>query len=98
MHLDDGLLDRRLAPFVALDDRRDEAHALELRHLERDLARRRGEAAFVVAGAVIGALVVALVGSGADEPVGLLVQHRVDGLLTGSPNDMIGLDVACLLA
>ena len=98
VHLDNGLLDRRLAPFVALDDRRGEAHALELRHLERDLARRRGEAALVVAGAVSGALIGALVGSGADEPVDLLVEHRVDGLLTGSSNDTISLDVACLRA
>ena len=51
VHLDDGLLDRRLAPFVALNDRRGEAHALELGHLERDLARRRGEPALVVPGA-----------------------------------------------
>ena len=47
---------------------------LEPVRFERDLARRRGEAAFVVAGAVSGALVVALVGSGADELVGLLVE------------------------
>ena len=51
VHLDDGLLDRRLAPFVAFDDRRGEAHALELGHLERDLDRRRGESALVVPGA-----------------------------------------------
>lgn len=83
VHLDDGL-----APLVALDDRGGEAHALELGHLERDPARRRGEAA----------LVGSLVRARADELVGLLVQHRVDGLLAGSPNDMIGLDVACLLS
>ena len=74
VHLDDGLLHAGLAPFVAIDDRRGEAHALELGHLERDLARRRGEAALVVAGAVSGVLVGALVGPGADELVGLLVE------------------------
>ena len=68
VHLDDGLLGRGLAPFVALDDSGDEPHPLELGHLERDLARRRGEAA----------LVGALVGPGADELVGLLVEHRVE--------------------
>ena len=72
VHLDDGLLDRGLAPFVALDDGGGEAHPLELGHLERGLARRRGEAALVVAGAVRRALVGALVGPGADELVGLL--------------------------
>lgn len=81
-------LDRRLAPFVALDDRRGEAHALQLGRLDRDLARCRGEAAFAVAGAVRGALVGALVGSGADEPVDLLVEHRVDSLLDGFPDQL----------
>ena len=61
---------------------------LELGHLERDPARRRGEAALVVAGAVGGALVGALVGPGADELVGLLVEHRVDGLLDGFPDQL----------
>ena len=82
-YLDDGLLHAGLAPFVALDDGGGEPHLLELGHLERDLARRRGEAALVVAGAVSGALVGALVGPGADELVGLLVEHRVGGLLDG---------------
>ena len=67
-------------------------------HLERDLARRRGESALAVAGAVRRALVGSLVRARADELVGLLVEHGVDGLLAGSPNDKIGLDVACLLA
>ena len=43
---------------------------------------------FIVAGAVSGALVGALVGSGADEPVGLLFEHRVDGLLDGFPDQL----------
>ena len=88
VHLDDGLLDRRLAPFVALDDRRGEAHALELGHLERDPARRRGEAALVVPGAVRRALIGALIGPGTDELVGLLVEHCVDGLLDGFPDQL----------
>ena len=73
-----GLLDAGLAPFVALDDGGGEPHPLELGHLERDLARRRGEAA----------LVGALVGPAADELVGLLVEHRVDGLLDGFPDQL----------
>ena len=73
---------------MALDDGGGEAHALEYRHLGRDLARGRGEAALVVAGAVSGALVGALVGPGADELVGLLVEHGVDGLLDGFPDQL----------
>ena len=65
-----------------------EAHALELGHLERELARRRGEAALVVAGAVSGALVGALVGPGADELVGILVE-RGDRLGRGLSPGMI---------
>lgn len=87
-HLADGLLNAGLAPLVALDDRRGEAHALELGHLEHDLARRRGESALVVPGAVRRALVGALVGPGADELVGLLVEHGVDGLLDGFPDQL----------
>lgn len=74
MHLDDGLLDASLAPLAALDDGGGEAHALELGHLERDLARRRGEFALVVPGAVRRALVGSLVRTRADELVGLLVE------------------------
>ena len=59
-----------------------------LGHLERDLARRRGEAALVVADAVSGALVGALVGPGADEPVGLFVE-RGDRLGRGLSPGMI---------
>lgn len=84
VHFDDGLLHAGLAPLVALDDRRGEAHALELGHLERDLARRGGEASLVASRSVSGALV----GPGVDEPVGLLVEHRVDGLLDGFPDQL----------
>ena len=85
VHLDDGFLHAGLAPFAALDDRGGEPHLLELRHLERDLARRGGEASLVVAGALVGALV----GPDADELVGLLVEHRVVGLLNGSPGQLV---------
>ena len=88
VHLDYGLLDACLAPFVALDDRGGEAHALELGHPERDLARRGGEASLVVAGAVRRPPVGALVGRGAHQLVGLLVEHRVDGLLDGFPDQL----------
>ena len=96
-HLDDGLLDAGLAPFVALDDGGGEAHALELGHLERDLARRRGESALVVPGAVRRALVGSLVRARAHELVGLLVEHGVDGLLDGFPDQLAKLGLHRLL-
>ena len=34
-------------------------------------------------------LVGALIWAGADEPVGLLVEHRVDGLLDGFPDQLV---------
>ena len=83
-----GLLDAGLAPFVALDDGGGEPHPLELGHLERDLARRRGESALVVPGVVCRALIGALVGPGADELVGLLVEHG-NRLGYGLPPGMI---------
>ena len=86
VHLDDGLLHAGLAPLAALDDRRGEAHALELGHLERDLARRGGEASLVVSRSVRRPLVGALIWAGVDE------------LVACSSNDTIGLDMACLLA
>lgn len=91
VHLDDGLLDAGLAPLAALDDGGGEAHALELGHPERDLARRRGESALAVPGAVSGPLVVALVGPGADELVGLLVEYG-NRLGCGLPPSMIEFD------
>ena len=88
MHLDDGLLDAGFAPLVALDDRGGEAHPLELWHLERDLARRRGESALLAPGAVRRPIVSSLVRSRAHKLVGLLVEHGVDGLLDGFPDQL----------
>ena len=97
VHLDDGLLDAGLAPLVALDDGGGEAHALELGHLDRDLARRRGESALVVPGAVRRALVGSLVRARAHKLVGLLVEHGVDGLLDGFPDQLAKLGLHRLL-
>lgn len=65
-----------------------EPHALELRPLECDLARSRGEAAFVAAGA--------------DELVGLFVEYG-DRLGRGVPPGMIefgaqGMPTACVMS
>ena len=97
MHLDDGLLDAGFAPLVALDDRGGEAHPLELWHLERDLARRRGESALLAPGAVRRPIVSSLVRSRAHKLVGLLVEHGVDGLLDGFPDQLAKLGLHRLL-
>ena len=97
VHLDDGLLHAGLAPLVALDDGGGEAHALELGHLERDLARRGGEAPLVVSRSICRPLVGALIWAGADDLVGLLVEHRVDGLLDGFPDQLAKLGLHRLL-
>lgn len=97
IHLDYGFLDAGLAPFVALDDGGREAHSLELGHTERGLARRRGEPALVVPGAVRHPRVGALVWVRAHELVGLLVEHGVDGLLDGFPGQLARLGLHRLL-
>ena len=51
-HLDDGLLDRGLAPAVALDDGRPEGRAAEFRHAELGLPGPGDELSGVVAAAV----------------------------------------------
>lgn len=97
VHFDDGLLHAGLAPFVAIDDGGGEPHPLELGHLERDLARCGGEASLVVSRSVRRALVGALVRARADELVGILVEHGVDGLLDGFPDRLAKLGLHCLL-
>ena len=61
---------------------------LRLGHLERDLARRCGESALVVAGAVRCPIVGPLVRPRTHKLVGLLVEHGVDGLFDSSPDQL----------
>lgn len=51
-HLDDGLLDRSLAPAIALDNGRLEGRAAQLRNVELDLSWPGDELSRVVAAAV----------------------------------------------
>ena len=88
VHLDHGLLDAGLPAPVALYDRGREAHPLELGHMDRDLAGRRGQASVVVAGAVRLALGGPLVALGADEVVGLLLEQAVQHLLDGLADEL----------
>ena len=82
-----ALLHTGFAPFEALDDDGVAPHPIELGYLERDLARRRGEAALVAAGALRRAFVGALIGR--RQAVGCLVEHGVDGLLDGFPDQLV---------
>ena len=83
VHLDHRLLDAGLAPAVALDDRRREARALELGHVDGHLAGARGQAPVVMAGAVRLPLGGALVALGPDKVVGLRLQQAVQRVLDG---------------
>ena len=81
VHLHQRLLDAGLPPAVAFDDRGFEDRALEFRHPELEPARLCRERAFVVAGPVRLAPLLAFVSGGPGDLVGLGVEHGVDGLL-----------------
>lgn len=71
---------------MALDGRRREARPLELGHADRHLARARGRAPAVMAGAVSLPLGGAPVAPGADELVGLRLEQAVQRVLDGLPD------------
>lgn len=79
-HLHQRLLDAGLPPAVAFDDRGFEDRALEFRHPEREPARLCRERAFVVAGPVRLAPLLAFVSGGPGDLVGLGVEHGVEDL------------------
>lgn len=89
VHLDDGLLDRGLAPAVALDDGRLEGRPAELRHAELDFPGARDEPPRVVAAAVGLPARRPLVALGPDELGRLLVEQCVERLLDGLPHQIL---------
>ena len=89
VHLDDGLLDRSLAPAVALDNGRLEGRAAQLRHAELDLAGARDEPPRVVAAAVGLPARRPLVALGPDELGRLLVEQSVERLFDGPPHQIL---------
>ena len=74
IHFDQCFLDRRLAPSIALDDRRLERQRTQLRYLERNYARLRFQLPLVAPGARIHSLRRALVARRPADPVGLRLQ------------------------
>ena len=80
VHLHQRLLDAGLPPAVAFDDRGFEDRALEFRHPELEPARLCRERAFVVAGPVRLAPLLAFVSGGPGDLVGLGVEHGVEDL------------------
>lgn len=78
-----GLLHRALAPAVALDDLGGGGGPAQLGDGGLDLAGARDQPAPVAAAPIRLALVGALVAPRVHEPVGLLVEQRVQGLLDG---------------
>ena len=89
VHLDDGLLDRSLAPAVALDNGRLEGRAAQLRHVELDLSCPGDELSRVVAAAVCPPACRPLVAPGPYELGRLLVEQRVERLLDGLPHQIL---------
>ena len=89
VHLDDGLLDRGLAPAVALDDGRLEGRPAELRHAKLDFPGARDEPPRVMAAAVGLPGRRPLVAPGPDELRRLLVEQRVERLLDGLPHQIL---------
>lgn len=88
VHLDDRLLDARLAPAVALDHGGLEGRAAQLGDPELDLSAGRDQLPLVVPAAVGLAARRFLVAPGADELGRLLVEQRVYGVLDGLPHQI----------
>ena len=82
IHLDQGLLDRALAPPVTLDDRRLERLRPQLRYPQLDLAGLGLQLALVMAGSGIAPGLAALVALRIAQPIRLGIQQRVQRLLT----------------
>ena len=88
IHLDQRLLDRALPATVALDDRRLERLAPQLRDLQADLAGSCLQRSLIAAGPRVLPRLAALVASGAAKLVRLGVQHRIQRLLDGPANHL----------
>lgn len=88
-NLDDGLLDRGLAPAVALDGGRLEGRPTELRHAELDFLGARDEPPHVVAAAVDLPARRPFVALGPDELGRLLAEQRVERLLDGPSHQIL---------
>ena len=76
VHLDERLLHAALPAAIPLDDGRLEGHALEPRHMERDIAGGRGEAAVIVAAAVALTGLAALIAGGLCQRLRLLAMCK----------------------
>lgn len=89
VHLNDGLLDRGLAPAVALDDGRLEGRLAELRYADLDFPGARDEPPRVVDDALGLLARRSLVAPGPDEFRRLFVEQRVERLLDGLPHQIL---------
>ena len=80
VHLDEGLLHAALPAAIPLDDGRLEGHALEPRHVERDVAGGRGEAVIIVTAAVALTGLAALIAGRLRQRLRLFFQQFVQNL------------------
>ena len=81
-----ALLHAALPAAIPLDDGSLEGHALEPRHVERDVAGGRGKVPVVVTAAVALTGLAALVAGGLRQGLRLLFQQLVQGLFYTSSN------------
>ena len=88
IHLHQGLLDRGLAPAVALDDRRLERLPAQLGHLQRNLASPRLQLPLVAPRPRVLASLRALVAFRLAKPIRLRIQKRVQRLLHAASHDL----------
>jgi len=91
IHLDERLLHAAFPAAVPLDDGSLEGYALEPRHVERDVAGGRGEAAVIVTAAVALTGLAALVARRLRQRLRLLFQQLVQGFLHAAANQFLDL-------
>ena len=94
VHLNERLIHTALPAAIPLDDGGLEGHALEPRHVERDVAGGRGEAAVIVAAAVALTGLAAFVAGGLRQRLRLLFQQLVQGFLHAAADQFLDLPLS----
>ena len=91
VHLNKGFLHAAFPAAIPLDDGSLEGHALEPRHVERDVAGGRGEIPVVVTAAVALTGLAALIAGRLRQGLRLLFQQLVQGFLHAAANQFLEL-------
>lgn len=91
VHLDEGLLHAALPAAIPFDDGCLEEHALESRHVERDVTGGRGEVVVIMAAAVALTGLAALVAGSLCQGLRFFFQQFVQGFLHAAADQFIDL-------